>query len=85
MESSTQIAQAVSARQFRAARALLGWTLEDAASYCGVGRATMSRLERGESQLIERTVHDIVRGFERHGIRFFDNESGQGVAIRSVE
>lgn len=82
MESSTQTVQAISARQFRAARALLGWTLEEAASRCGVGRATLIRLEHGEGRPIDRTVNDIVDGFGRHGIRFFNNESGQGVAIR---
>lgn len=44
----------------------------------------MARLERGEGQLIDRTVDTIVGGFQRHGIRFFDNESGQGVAIHPV-
>jgi len=70
----------VTARQFRAARELLGWTREDAARHCGVGRATLVRLETGAGDA-ERTFNQIVGGFVAGGIVFYNDERGEGVAI----
>ena len=84
MDSNLQKHRTVDPRQFRAARSLLDWTLDEAAAHCGVGRATLVRLERGDEQLIDRTVAAVVTGFEKNGVYFFDDERGRGVAIRSV-
>ena len=71
----------VTPAQLRAARALLGWSREHAALECGVGWATLGRLERDERSPRSSTLDGIVRTFEGHGVRFFRNEFGACVAI----
>nr|WP_314257254.1 helix-turn-helix transcriptional regulator [uncultured Devosia sp.] len=80
MNTTTYTVAKVSPRQFRAARELLGWTRDEAASLCGVGRATLTRIESGGT-VQDRTFADVVRGFTAHGIVFYNDDRGLGVAI----
>lgn len=55
--------------QGRAARAILGWKLEDTALAAGVGTNTVFRFEKGDA-LSNRTLKDIRRAYEEAGIGF---------------
>jgi DNA-binding XRE family transcriptional regulator len=71
--------------QLRAARALLGWSRERAAHECGVGWATLGRLERDERTPRSATVDSIVRTLEAHGVRFLRDGSWAGAAKEDSE
>lgn len=73
----------VSARQLRAARALLGWTRQEAAKHCQVGSATLARIELDDRQVERPSFDKVVEGFKYSGIVFFNNERGCGVALTS--
>lgn len=63
--------------QIRAARALLGWNLQDLVNASGAAMGTISLLERGvavRSDAYKRIVSTLVRA----GIRFIDDN---GVAL----
>lgn len=81
LESGTADQLEVTSGQLRAARALLGWSRELAADRCGVGSATLARIERDELTPRNATLQGIVRTFQDHGIRFFRDDFGLGVAI----
>lgn len=72
----------VSPRQIRAARALLDWTLVEAAEMMGVGKNTLNRIETGRSVPGDRTMRDIVAVFERAGIEFITTDAVQGATLR---
>lgn len=83
MSSTDDTADAISPAQIRAARALLDWTVVDAASRMGLGKNTLNRIETGRSVASERTLRDIVAVFEDAGIRFVSTGNAQGVLIQS--
>ncbi len=61
----------ITARQFRAARALLGWTQETLAD-----KARVSLTE-----VFESTRDEVRRAFERAGIVFLNSDQGKGVLL----
>jgi len=81
MDSRDSSNTTVTAAQVRAARGLLGWSREDAARHCGVSSASFSRFERQDGNLSDRTILDIVRAFEEHGVEFFNAGRRAGVAL----
>jgi transcriptional regulator with XRE-family HTH domain len=70
------------AGQFRAARAMLGWSQTDAARNCQVGLSTIQRLEAGES-VGRRTLMHVIATLEWAGIIFLDAEKGRGILLNS--
>ncbi|WIJ25061.1 helix-turn-helix domain-containing protein [Devosia sp. RR2S18] len=72
----------VTSGQIRAARAFLGWSREEAASACGVSRATLARLEQSDHLLKSSTLASILQAFEARGVVFFQDQWGCGVALR---
>jgi len=74
----------ITARQSRAARALLGWTQETLADQARVSLTALKRLE-SESALdvYESTRDEVRRAFERSGIVLLN--SAQGVGVMLVE
>lgn len=67
----------------RAARALLGWSLDDLAARVNVSRDSISRFEGG------RTMRDsnrraIVAAFAAHGVEVLNGEA-PGARMRRVE
>jgi DNA-binding XRE family transcriptional regulator len=70
------------AEQLRAARAMLGWSMEELAARSGVSARTIARCETGEGvPLVSvRTLRRLVQAYEREGIEFTQN--GQGVRLR---
>jgi transcriptional regulator with XRE-family HTH domain len=70
----------ITARQSRAARALLGWTQETLADRARVSLTALKRLE-SESRLdvYETTRDQIRRALEASGIVLLSTEKGEGV------
>ncbi|MGH0223155.1 multiprotein-bridging factor 1 family protein [Sinorhizobium meliloti] len=72
----------ITARQSRAARALLGWTQETLADKARVSLTALKRLE-SESGLgvYESTRDEVRRAFERNGIVFLTSDQSVGVML----
>lgn len=66
--------------QCKLARKALSWTMEDLAKKSGTAKYTVFRFENGYNTR-ERTVNDLKRTFEQHGIKFLDNGEGPGIKI----
>ena len=77
----------ISARQIRAARALLGISQPELAERAGVGVATIRRIEAAEDRITgnARTLDRIQTALEDAGIQFVnagDGLGGEGVRLR---
>ncbi|USQ71685.1 helix-turn-helix transcriptional regulator [Roseomonas mucosa] len=72
----------ITARQFRAARALLGWTQETLADKARVPLTALKRLESTSGlEVFESTRDEVRRAFERAGIVFLNSDQGKGVLL----
>lgn len=70
----------ITARQSRAARALLGWTQETLADRAKVSLTALKRLESESGLDVYETTRDQVRrAFEAAGIVLLSTEKGEGV------
>ncbi len=70
----------ITARQTRAARALLGWTQETLAEKALVSLTALKRLESESGLKVYETTRDQVRrALEANGIVFLNSEQGEGV------
>ena len=70
----------ITARQTRAARALLGWTQETLAEKALVSLTALKRLESESGLKVYETTRDQVRrAFEVNGIVFLNSDQGEGV------
>lgn len=72
---------AISPRQIRAARALLGWPQAELAQKAGVHRNVLARLEAGRTDPKVSTLDAVVEALQAHGIIFFADSDGEGVKI----
>jgi predicted transcriptional regulator len=72
----------ITARQSRAARALLGWTQETLADKAQVSLTALKRLE-SESVLpvYESTRDQVRRAFEGNGVVLLQSDRGEGVML----
>ncbi len=72
----------ITARQSRAARALLGWTQETLADKARVSLTALKRLE-SESRLevYETTRDQVRRALEASGVVLLTTDRGQGVLL----
>lgn len=72
----------ITARQSRAARALLGWTQETLADRARVSLTALKRLE-SESRLevYETTRDQVRRALEAAGVVLLSTDRGQGVLL----
>jgi transcriptional regulator with XRE-family HTH domain len=72
----------ITARQSRAARALLGWTQETLADKAQVSLTALKRLE-SESTLpvYESTRDQVRRAFEGNGVVLLQSDRGEGVML----
>lgn len=72
--------------QCRAARALLGWTMDDLAREAEVARMTVQKYERATPEVREkfrsRTINAMRDAFLRHGLEFLGNGDGVGVRFK---
>ena len=72
----------ITARQSRAARALLGWTQQELADKALVSLTALKRLESEKDLRVYETTEDQVRRvFEDAGITFLHSDKGEGVLI----
>lgn len=74
--------RAISGPQCRAARGLLGWTLDELAARADVTKQTLSRFESGKTLPYADTVAALRACFEAEGIRFFTEPDREGVSRR---
>ncbi|WP_044560430.1 helix-turn-helix transcriptional regulator [Azospirillum sp. B4] len=72
----------ITARQSRAARALLGWTQETLADRARVSLTALKRLESESGlEVYESTRDEVRRAFEAGGIVFLNSDQGVGVML----
>lgn len=72
----------ITARQSRAARALLGWTQQELADKALVSLTALKRLESEKDlRVYESTEDQVRRVFEDAGITFLHSDKGEGVLI----
>jgi len=72
----------ISARQVKAARALLGWSQRALADRAGVSVGAIVRLERGQSDSYFSTVASVQRVLTEAGVRFTSETDGaEGVSL----
>ena len=74
--------------QIRAARAILGWSAEEAALRAATTRQTIQRLEQhaGVPPSRTKTLGDLQQAFEAAGVEFVGTaEEGPGVRLWSLK
>jgi transcriptional regulator with XRE-family HTH domain len=72
----------ITARQSRAARALLGWTQETLADKARISLTALKRLESENGLDVYETTRDQARrALEAAGIVFLSTDKGQGVLL----
>ena len=72
----------ITARQSRAARALLGWNQETLADKAQVSLTALKRLEsRNGLEVYESTRDQVRRALERNGIVILTSDQGEGVML----
>ncbi len=75
----------VSHYQFRAARALLGWSQADVAAKARCSRSTVTTFENGTTTPQPRVLEDLIAVLENAGVIFIearDGEHGPAVAFK---
>lgn len=72
----------ITARQTRAARALLGWTQEMLADKAKVSLTALKRMESATGlRVFESTSDQVRRALESEGIAFINSGRNEGVMI----
>ena len=72
----------ITARQSRAARALLGWTQETLADQARTSLTALKRLESENDLEVYESTRDLVRrALEAAGIVLLSTDKGQGVLL----
>ncbi|WP_372085006.1 multiprotein-bridging factor 1 family protein [Tistrella mobilis] len=72
----------ITARQSRAARALLGWTQETLADKAQVSLTALKRLEsESDLRVYETTCDQVRRALQANGIVLLNSDRGEGVMI----
>ena len=72
----------ITPRQFRAARALLGWSQQELADRAIVSVNALVRLERGSVDSRSSTLRSVERALVKGGIEFIPADAkGEGVRL----
>ena len=72
----------ITARQSRAARALLGWTQETLADEARISLTALKRLEsESDLKVYESTRDQVRRALEANGILLLVSDQGEGVML----
>ena len=72
----------ITARQSRAARALLGWTQETLADAARVSLTALKRLEsESDLKVYESTRDQVRRALEANGILLLVSDQGEGLML----
>lgn len=84
--SAVYEAAMIDAAQMRAARAMLGWRMEDLSAKAGVSLASIKNIERGVTDPRASTLRSIQAALESAGIVFLDagdmRPGGKGVRLK---
>lgn len=67
--------------QCRAARALLGWSLDELAKQAEIGRNAIHMFEAGNRTPHRATIKSLRFALEQAGVEFLDNGKGPGVRL----
>jgi transcriptional regulator with XRE-family HTH domain len=70
---------AITPKQCKAARDLIGWKQSDLSNKSEIGESTIADFERGVRTPFARTLRDIRIALEEEGIEFLNNDKGIGV------
>jgi predicted transcriptional regulator len=73
---------AISGRQIRAARALLGWSQQHLADKAVASANAVARLERGQVDSRSSTVLAVEKALMKAGIEFLPAAGGRGEGVR---
>ena len=74
----------ITARQIRAARALLGWSQQQLADRAIVSLNALARLEKGSVDSRVSTVNAVQKPLLKAGIEFLAaDQKGEGVRLKS--
>jgi predicted transcriptional regulator len=74
----------ITARQIRAARALLGWSQQQLADKAIVSLNALARLEKGIVDSRVSTLQAVEKALTKAGVEFLSaGEKGEGVRLRS--
>ncbi len=80
------VAEMVTARQIRAARALLGWSQQDLADKAVVSVNALARLEKGSVDSRLSTLRSVQHALARGGIDFLPaGDFGEGVRLKDPD
>jgi predicted transcriptional regulator len=72
----------ITARQIRAARALLGWSQQDLADKAIVSLNAITRLERGEVDPRLSTVTAVQKAITKAGVELIADDDRKGEGVR---
>jgi transcriptional regulator with XRE-family HTH domain len=76
------VVEMITARQIRAARALLGWSQQELADKAIISLNALNRLERGEVDPRVSTLMAVHKALTNAGIEFLSvGEKGEGVRL----
>ncbi len=74
----------ITARQIRAARALLGWSQQQLADKAIVSLNALARLENGSVDSRVSTLQAVEKALMKAGVEFLSaGEKGEGVRLKS--
>ena len=81
---SVLVIRMITARQIRAARALLGWSQQQLADKAIVSLNALARLEKGSVDSRSSTVNAVQKALSKAGVEFLDPDvKGEGVRLKS--
>jgi predicted transcriptional regulator len=72
----------ITARQIRAARALLGWSQQELADQAIVSLNAVTRLERGEVDPRVSTIEAVQKALTKAGVDFIPEDERKGEGVR---
>jgi len=79
--SSTKDEKIITPKQCKSARVYLGWSQQDLADKARVVQKTITDFERGVTTPQRRIAEDIKTIFEEAGIKFENDDEGQGTKL----
>ena len=79
--SSNKFEKNITPKQCKAARSFLGWSQQDLADKVRVVQKTIADFERGVRTPQRRIAEDIRTIFEEAGIKFENDDEGQGAKL----
>ncbi|MFT7098170.1 MAG: transcriptional regulator with XRE-family HTH domain [Rickettsiales bacterium] len=79
--SSDKIEKTITPKQCKAARSFLGWSQQALADKVRITQKTLTDFERGITNPQRRTIEDIKTILIEAGIKFENDDEGQGAKL----